>query len=360
MSEQVRQFFSEWTPFLAERSWLQALLILAVALVAAKGVDWTLSRAVTVWSRKTDTHLDDRLLALVHRPIFLSVFLAGIWLAANRLDLPPDIATLVLRVLKTIALILWTLFAVRAAAVLLEALSRLEGRASFVEPRTLALLDNTAKILLIGGAAYVLCLAWDIDVGGWLVSAGILGLVLGLAAKDSLANLFAGLFILADAPYKLGDFINLDSGERGQVTQIGLRSTRLLTRDDVEITVPNSVIANAKIINETGGPWEKERLRVKVGVAYGSDLDQVRSVLLDIAQSHPLVQEEPEPRVRLRGLGDSALEFELLGWIDEPVLRGRVLDSLYEQVYKRFLAEGIEIPFPQRELHLRQPAAGGD
>jgi small-conductance mechanosensitive channel len=352
MSEQVRQFFSEWTPFLAERSWLQALLILAVALVAAKGVDWTLSRAVTVWSRKTDTHLDDRLLALVHRPIFLSVFLAGIWLAANRLDLPPDIATLVLRVLKTIALILWTLFAVRAAAVLLEALSRLEGRASFVEPRTLALLDNTAKILLIGGAAYVLCLAWDIDVGGWLVSAGILG--------DSLANLFAGLFILADAPYKLGDFINLDSGERGQVTQIGLRSTRLLTRDDVEITVPNSVIANAKIINETGGPWEKERLRVKVGVAYGSDLDQVRSVLLDIAQSHPLVQEEPEPRVRLRGLGDSALEFELLGWIDEPVLRGRVLDSLYEQVYKRFLAEGIEIPFPQRELHLRQPAAGGD
>ena len=77
---------------------------------------------------------------------------------------------------------------------------------------------------------------------------------MGFAAKDTLANLFAGVFILADAPYKIGDFIVLDGGERGRVTKIGIRTTRILTRDDVEITIPNATIANSKIINESGGP----------------------------------------------------------------------------------------------------------
>ena len=87
-------------------------------------------------------------------------------------------------------------------------------------------------------------------------------------------------FILADAPYKIGDFVVLDSGERGEVTHIGIRSTRLLTRDDIQVTIPNSVMGNTKIINESGGPTEKFRIRVIVGVAYGSDIDQVREVLM--------------------------------------------------------------------------------
>ena len=91
---------------------------------------------------------------------------------------------------------------------------------------------------------------------------------------------------MADAPYKENDYINLDSGERGYVTNIGLRSTRLLTRDDIEITIPNSVIANSKIINESGGPNEDERVRINIGVAYGSDIDKVRNILLDIANKN--------------------------------------------------------------------------
>jgi small-conductance mechanosensitive channel len=333
---------------------MQALAVLMAAAVAAWLVDRLLTKAVASWARRSRTNLDDRLLALLHRPLFSSVFLVGIWLAAERLELSPAIATLLLRLLKTVALVLWTVFALRASKLVLEALSRTERRNPLIEPRTLALAENTATVLLVGGAAYLFFLSWGIDVGAWLLSAGVLGLVLGLAAKDTLANLFAGIFILADAPYKVGDFVNLDSGERGMVTQVGLRSTRLLTRDDVEITVPNSVIANAKITNESGGPWEKERIRVKVGVAYGSDLGQVRAVLLDLADQHPLVLAEPEPRVRLRALGESALELELLGWIDQPVLRGRALDSLLEEVYTRFQAENIQIPFPQRDIHLRQ------
>ena len=104
-----------------------------------------------------------------------------------------------------------------------------------------------------------------------------------------MANLFSGIFIVADATYKIGDYIVIDSGERGMVTNLGMRSTRLVTRDDVEVTIPNAVIANAKIVNESGGPWEKERIRVPVGVAYGTDTRKVDGILREIAAAYPLI-----------------------------------------------------------------------
>ena len=100
-------------------------------------------------------------------------------------------------------------------------------------------------------------------------------------------RLFSGFFIVADAPYKIGDYINLDSGERGRISAIGLRSTRLMTRDDVEVTIPNGVIAAAKIVNESGGPYLKTRSRIAVGAAYGSDVDHVCEVLQRVGDAHP-------------------------------------------------------------------------
>jgi small-conductance mechanosensitive channel len=352
MSESLRQLVDQLRPLIDGRPIFQALLILLGSVIVAWLVDLILTRALAVWAKRTRTEFDDRLIALVHPPLFISVFLVGVWLAAGRFDIAPEFSVLLLRLLKTVALFLWAVFAFRASAIILEALSHLEGKVSIVEPRTLSLAENTVKAVLFAGTAYLFFLSWGINVGGWLVSAGVLGLVLGLAAKDTLSNLFAGIFILADAPYEVGDFVILDSGQRGQVTDIGLRSTRLLTRDDIEVTVPNAVIAASTIINESGGPWEKERVRVKVGVAYGSDTDQVRAALMAIARANEHIVDHPEPRVRLRALGDSALQFELMGWIDRPVLRGRVLDALYDAVYKTFRRDGIEIPFPQREVHL--------
>lgn len=156
-----------------------------------------------------------------------------------------------------------------------------------------------------------------------------------------------------DAPYKTGDFIILDSGERGVVTQIGLRSTRLLTRDDVEITIPNGVIGNSKIINEAGGPSEKHRIRTAIGVAYGSDIDQVIEILASVAANNAEICESPAPRVRFRTFGESGLGFELLCWIERPVDRGRLSHELNCAIYKAFAQNGIEIPYPQRDVHVR-------
>ena len=158
---------------------------------------------------------------------------------------------------------------------------------------------------------------------------------------------------MADAPYKENDYINLDSGERGYVTNIGLRSTRLLTRDDIEITIPNSVIANSKIVNESGGPHEQERVRINIGVAYGSDIDKVRDILMGIAENNSNVSKLNIPRVRFRTFGDSSINFQLLFWIEKPEMRGRVSDEINTQIYKAFNKENIDIPFPQRTVHIK-------
>ena len=125
-----------------------------------------------------------------------------------------------------------------------------------------------------------------------------------------------------------------------------------MTRDDIEITVPNSIIANSKIINESGGPHERERIRVNVNVTYGSDVEKVKSLLMEIADEADAVCKNPVPRVRFRAFQDSSLYFQLLCWIAEPALRGRVIDCLNTSIYKRFNEEGVKFPFPQRTLHI--------
>ncbi len=332
---------------------VRAGAVVLCSLVVMVVIDFVVTRFCRVLARRTTTTMDDSFIEISHRPVRTTVMLIGLGLALRQIELPPRFEQVILAVLQTIGILVWTGFAMRFVTLLLAHLSNMD-HVNIVETRTRPLFDNMAKLVFIAAAIYFILVSWNINVSAWLASAGIIGIAIGFAAKDTLANLFSGIFILADAPYKIGDYINLDSGDRGKVTHVGLRSTRLLTRDDVEITVPNSVIANAKIINETGGRHEKERVRVKVGVAYGTDIDRLREVLLDIGRSHPQTCDDPEPRVRFRQFGDWSLEFELLCWIKEPVLRGRVLDALNTEVYKALAREGIEIPYPKRDVYIKQ------
>jgi MscS family membrane protein len=152
----------------------------------------------------------------------------------------------------------------------------------------------------------------------------------------------------------VGDFVVLDNTIRGQVLEIGLRSTRLLTLDDIEVTVPNAVIANSQIVNQTGGPDEKMRVRVKVEAAYGSDIDQVEEVLLGCVAGVEHIVSDQTPRVRFRSFGASGLVFELLAWIEQPVFSGRVLHDLNSNVYKAFQRAGIEIPYSKQDVYVKE------
>ena len=203
------------------------------------------------------------------------MILVGILMAFKEFDAPEIAESFVKGTTVTLIGAMWMVALLRVGRLVLGVISRNVDTLTFVEPRTLPLFEMILKVAGVGGFLYFVCIAWNIPLTSWLASAGVIGIAVGFAAKDTLSNLFAGIFIVADAPYKVGDFVVLDNTTRGQVLEIGMRSTRLLTRDDVEITVPNAVIANSQIVNQTGGPREKMRVRVKVEAAYGSDVDQV-------------------------------------------------------------------------------------
>ncbi|MCH9696079.1 MAG: mechanosensitive ion channel family protein [Gammaproteobacteria bacterium] len=332
--------------------YLQALIIAFAFVIVGKIADWIVSGIVGRIAKRSTNQLDDECIALLHRPVFLSFVLLGLGLATIRMGLREAPTFVTIGILKTIAISVWYRTLASLMALLAKAFSKSQG-GKLAQTGMLSLVHNVLKIVLVALAVYFMFLAWNIDVTAWLASAGIVGLALSFAAKDTLSNLFAGVSIIVDAPYKTGDFIVLDSGQRGVVTEIGLRSTRILTRDDIEITVPNGIIGNGMITNEAGGPSTQHRIRIGVGVAYGSDIDHVIAVLEKVAADHKEMLKNPEPRVRFRTFGDSSLDFELLGWIARPIDRGRVKHELNCAVYKAFSSSDIEIPFPQRDLHVR-------
>lgn len=346
------QQVQDWATLIGPNIYLQALAIALGFGLIGKIADLVLSRAIGQFVRRSKTEFDDRLIALLHRPVFVSFVLIGLALATQRIDLPAAAEYFTLGVLKTIAIVVWYNMLRHLTGLIVTSAQRRRS-SKLSQTGMLPLAQNVVKVVLFALTVYFLFLAWDIDVTAWLASAGIVGLALSFAARDTLSNLFAGVSIIMDAPYKTGDYIILDTGERGVVTHIGLRSTRLLTRDDVEITVPNGVIGNGKIINEAGGPSEKHRIRIAVGVAYGSDVDKVVEVLEKVAADNDEVCTNPAPRVRMRRFGASSLDFELLCWIDQPVDRGRLTHEVNCAVYKAFANAGIVIPFPQQDLYIR-------
>ena len=353
INARVQQF----AELIGPNAYLQAAMIVLLFVVLGKIADWILTAVAGRIAKRSTNVFDDEFVALVHRPVFTSIVLIGLWFATRRLQLPEAPTFVTVGLLKTIAIVVWYRTVARLVELLIRVFSRRRG-SGLLQSGMLSLLHNVSKVVLVALTVYFVFIAWNIDVTAWLASAGIVGLALSFAAKDTLSNLFAGVSIIMDAPYKTGDFIILDSGERGVVTHIGLRSTRILTRDDVEITVPNGIIGNSKIINEAGGPPSRHRIRIAVGVAYGSDIDQVIEVLESVAHDHEEILADPEPRVRLRLFGDSGLNFELLGWIAQPIDRGRVSHELSIEVYKALTRHEIEIPFPQRDLRLRSVPPG--
>jgi len=354
----MSQLISSELSALIENQLAGAVLVILAAMLVGKLVDWTLRATLNVWVKNSDTPLDDLALDHLSGPIVKTTVLYGFWVAAVHLKLDDESARLfVLRVIQTLLVLIWSVGVLHLADGFLRHASKKKGKFKIVENRTFPLFSNLSKLLLFGVGVYLVILVWDVNTDAWLASAGIAGLAISFAAKDTLSNLFAGVFIIADAPYRIGDYIVLDSasgGTRGEVTSIGLRSTRVVTRDEIEITIPNAVIGAAQIVNQTAGPTTKMRVRVPVGVSYGSDIDKLREALMEVALKEPLVCEAPKPRLRFRAFGASSLDFELLVWAESPESKGLMLDSLLSSILARLREEEIEIPFPQRDLHIKE------
>jgi len=325
---------------------LKGLALIVVSIISAKIVDIIFSLIFKRVVKTTKTTLDDKILQLLHKPIFYSILFVGFILSIKTIALPEYVEFVLVGCFKTVTTIIWLFVISKILVMSMDWASRQTASSNILQKNTLPLFNNLGKIGIGLFGAYLIFLSWDININGILASAGVLGVVLGLAAKDTVSNFFAGIFLMADAPFKEGDYILLDTGERGYVKKMGLRSTRFMTRDDIEITIPNSVIAASKIVNESGGPGETERVRVNIQIAYKTDIEKVKTILVNIAKKNENVLKLPEPRVRFREFADHGLRLQLLFWIHKPEIRGRTVDSVNTEIYKTFEEHNILIPFP--------------
>ena len=344
------------TSFFEQALWQWISLVLSL-VVGVFLLIWT--RRILKWlQKKVDSDARRWRWERIVYPLFgviLSIFL--LYFIDVQINITGYVLTVARLCMEASAVVFISWAIITCGSICIEGLTSIKQ----IESSSIAgdVLSLTIRILSYIGVFILLYLTaerFGLPVGAIFASAGIAGFAVAFAAKDSLSNLFGGLTIFMDRPFKRGDYIILDTGDRGEVVQIGMRSTRVQTRDDVMFSIPNSIITNATIINQSS-PKQMFRVRIKIGVAYGSDIQLVEEILIRQVISNPLAAKQPEPRVRFRSFGDSALEFELLCWAQRPHDQGRLMHELNSGIYNAFSHEGIEIPYPQRTIHLNETNA---
>jgi len=334
--------------------WQVTLLVLGTSLGTAVLFEVAGVRLARGLVSHTPTDVDNLVFRAIRWPVVVTAALGGIafWV----LVVPGEGTTLLLgqRQLEnflgnpaaSVIVLVWAYAVNRIVNELLQSVENEDRYREFAP-----VFSNVFTLVVTAGALFLVLRIWGIEITPLLGAAGVAGIAVGFAAKDTVANFFGGLALYFDDTYKIGDYVELDSGEAGTVVKVGVRSTTLMTRDEVLVTLPNAVLNNAKIINQSA-PDLRKRITVPIGVAYGTDVDRFEELVLEIADENDGVLEAPNPRMRFQRFGDSALEYELLCWVRTPTDDNRTIHQLNREIYKTLNREGIEIPYPQREVTL--------
>ncbi len=355
-SADVEQFLrTAWT-FSAPKL-LQTLGLVFLCLVSYVIAKWILKVLESHFTSKTDTEVDDCIVQLFRSGLFVMIFYWCLWRILHFWYLP------LAKYLVAIWIVSLSIPISRFVTQLLEifekkVVSRTETK---LDDTVLPLANRFVQFLVIGiGVISALTyLEWDLTAA--LGGAGIAGLAVSFAAKDTLSNLIAGLLLVLDRPFEVGDRIEIwqaprESSTWGDVVAIGLRATTIRTPDNLIFVIPNAVIMQRDIINYTAS-GEHIRLRIPIGISYDSDTELAKQLILKVAANIEGIETDPAPIVILRSFNDSAVGLEARVWVAEARNRRNIQDQMTENVKRAFETNGIEIPFPKRDLYIKTEIA---
>jgi len=225
--------------------------------------------------------------------------------------------------------------------------------------------DNIVFDLLkkfAGAIIYITAIIIALDMLGvnvmpFIAGAGVAGIAIGFAAKDTLSNLIAGVLLIMDRPFEIGDRIEvwtapLGSATWGDVIDIGLRATKIKTTDNIIIVIPNNEIMKRDIINYTI-ITSKIRVRVNIGIAYDADMEKAKELIIKVADSAEWIAKDPAPKVVVRNFGESSVDLQLRVWIDDARKRMDTISYVTDNIKTLFDKEGIEIPYPRRHIIIK-------
>ncbi|NPA74485.1 MAG: mechanosensitive ion channel [Euryarchaeota archaeon] len=306
----------------------------------------------------TKTKVDDILLQILHTPVTIWVISYGIFNSSLVFPLSNRVFSYIYLVynIVTIIIITWIIYRIYRRLIIHYAFIY-RGKLGRMEGAIISALDKLGVFTILSIGGIMLLQAVGIDVTVLLASMGILGIILGFAAQDTIGNFFSGIHILLDRSIEVGDYILLENDENVYlVKDVGLRSTKLYDLfANTLIFLPNNIIANHKIIN-LSRPNSKLKLRVDVGVSYGADIEKVKKALLEVAleNEHVMKDDKYKPAVIFHSFGESSLNFRLYLWIDDLKDQWEVQSEIRSQIVNKFRELGIEIPFPQVDVHIKR------
>lgn len=207
-------------------------------------------------------------------------------------------------------------------------------------------------LIIAFGVLYGLKIGFSVDLTSIAVILGFLSVGIGFGLQYVASDIASGFILLFERPARIGDWVKLEDGIEGRVDKISMRSTVIVTNENMAVVMPNSKLVQNKFVNYSYGS-QLVRLNIPVGVAYTSDLEKVSEALLEAARSVKEVLSEPAPRVHFAEFGDSSLNFQIRLWINEPRDHARIRSAVNFAIERSFRKYNIEIPFPQRDIHLR-------
>ncbi len=341
---------NEWGVFLLDvLAWLLiAILILLIVIPSVKEV-----------GKLTKSDIDDKIIRIVRTPLVTLLFFYGTIQSLETLDQHIDLW--IRDLLRSIYNIVLTVMLIYVGYKLFKEIVIHIGKT--ISKKTVTHLDDILVplvekigLVVIGFIGLGILLGYlNVDLSMFVAGGVVVSMVIAFAAQDTISNFFSGIFLLTDRPFAEGDIIIMDDGDWVEVRRIGMRTTRLFRFKDASIvTLPNNRLVNDKIANFSN-PKDMGRIMKTFNVAYGSDPAQVKKIIKEVIDENPnILKEDPHmPVIRFDAMGESSLDFFILIWVDDRKNRFAVQDYLNTEIYNRFNAAGIDIPFPQRTVHLR-------
>ena len=330
---------------------LGALMILTAFWLLAQCICWTLNRWGSRLAAATRSGLDDRLLQRVIPHVSRLLTLLGVYLALRSLPLHEKIVVVLSGALYIFLVLVFFNLVYHALDELMQwyIAGRRERSDALISRQMLPVAEKLALLFLMGMALIVILKHFNYDIFSIVTALGIGSLAIGMAAKDTLAHMISGFTLMLDRPFRIGDRIKLAGGQTGDVQDIGLRSTKIMTLDSQLLVIPNSDLCNTMLINQAA-PDVRAKGRVNIGVAYDSDVELVKRALVDAALEVEEVLRDPAPEAFLVTFGDSSLSMSLFFWVDSYALLFTTTDKVNTLILRRFAERNIHIPYPTRAV----------
>jgi len=334
-----------------QNPYLVSLIIILVFAILAKLLLLIFSKVLDRLASKTKTKVDDLIFENTKKPLFYLILAYGLKLSLLNLGAWPILT----KAINSLMALVFIFILMRSFDIIIETwgVAFAKKTKTNIDEVLMPLFHKAGKVVFVLIALMWILRIWQIDIGPYLAGVGISGIVLGLALQDSLKNILGGITLLLDETFQVNDKIKLESGEVGTIHDIGLRSTKMITYDNEIIYIPNGYLANSKIQNYTR-PNPKIRVSVNFGVEYGSEINNVKNVVLGVVKKIKDVLDEPAPAVLFLEMGDSSLNFTLKFWVANwNEAYGKKLEAT-EAIYNALNKAKIGIPFPTRTIYMKK------